>query len=289
MATATPEVTIGVPTYERPVELARCLAALSAQTYTSLRILVADNASTGPQVAAVIDAARSRDPRITPIIRPTNIGAHANFADLLARAKTPYFMWSSDDDYLAPQAVETLIGLLEIDPSASMACGATRQFSGERMSAPISFTHLRSTGDRMADVERFLMAPEIEGKGGHMIYGLFRTPAAQQSARAINFGTQRFSEDVMFVFAFLCRYDMTATDEPLLFKQTRSRRVDQRPRFFPADYSFPRRHFTEYRDGLVAACATEEQRQLVHHVMRRRRLFKTFVSSWRKPLLRYLR
>jgi glycosyltransferase involved in cell wall biosynthesis len=281
--------TIGVPTYERAADLERCLKTLSGQTHAALRIVVADNASKDPRVRAVIEEARSHDPRIVPIYRPENIGMSRNFADLVERADTPYFMWVSDDDYLAPRAVEVLVELLEKEGTASMACGATRQFKGQRMSAPLTFSGLRSTGNRMADIERFLMTPEIGGKGGHVIYGLFRTPAAQESARAIKFGTQRFSEDVMFVFAFLCRYDMTVTDETVLFKHTRSRRVDQRPRFFASDYSFPRHLYREYRDGLVDACATEQQRALVRRVMHKRWLFKTFVSSWRKPLFRAIR
>lgn len=287
MRTAAPEVTIAVPTFRRPNELAHCLAALSAQTYDALRIIVGDNASNDPHTTAVIERACAADPRITPVMRKTNIGAHANFADLLMRAETPYFMWVSDDDFLAPEAVATLVDLLEADSSVSMACGATRQFSGGRISAPMSFIDLRSTGDRMRDLERFLVTPEITGKGGHPIYGLFRTEAAKAAAKAIGFGSQRFAEDVMFVFAFLCRFRMTATDRPLLFKHTRSRRVDQRPRFFQSDYSFPWRNYAEYRDGLIAACAAEEQRELVRHVMRRRLLFKTLISTWRKPLFRY--
>lgn len=290
MRASAPEVTIGVPAYRRPAELARCLAALSNQTYDAIRIIVADDASNDSRMVAVIEQACARDSRVTPLFRQTNLGVAASFADLMERAETPYFMLAGDDDYFVPEAVETLVGLLEADPSVSMACGATRQFNDQGISAPIAFTQLRSTGDRMADLERFLWAPEIEGKGGHPIYGLFRPSAARASAKAMSLGSKpRFNDDVMFVFAFLCRYNMTATDRPLLFKHTRSRRVDQRPRFFPSDYSFPRRHYAEYHDGLIEACATEEQRQLVRRVMRRRLLFKTLVSSWRKPLFRYFR
>ena len=193
-------------------------------------------------------------------------------------------MWAADDDSLVPEAVETLVDLLAHNPEAAMACGATRQFNGQNVSAPMTFTRFSSTGDRTSDLTRFLMAPEIEGKA-HLIYGLLRTAAAREAAAATALGSRsRSGEDVIFNFAFLCRYDMTATDKVTLFKHTPSPRVDPRPRFFPSDYSFPRRAFAEYRDGLVAACATDEQRALVRRVMRRRWLWKTFVSSWRKPL-----
>ena len=45
MQDATPMVTVGIPTFNRPEGLERTLACITKQTYTNLEIIVSDNCS----------------------------------------------------------------------------------------------------------------------------------------------------------------------------------------------------------------------------------------------------
>jgi glycosyltransferase involved in cell wall biosynthesis len=49
-----PLVSIGVPTYNRPLGIKRVLDCLTNQTYTNLEIVISDNCSTDPEVEKVI-------------------------------------------------------------------------------------------------------------------------------------------------------------------------------------------------------------------------------------------
>ncbi|TAK49871.1 MAG: glycosyltransferase family 2 protein [Xanthobacteraceae bacterium] len=288
MFDAGPAVTIGIPNYQRPDGLARCLASLTAQLYRNIRIVVADDCSPDPRVRDVMTQAAARDARITCIHHSANKGMFANFWHLLENATTPYFMWSSNDDYWDPRFVARMVGLLEANPRAALACGGIRHFTSDGVSSTIySPARFTSTGDRQRDLERFLREPEILGKS-HPLYGLYRTDELREAARSLGFGAHdRWSEDVIMVFSMICRHDTVAIGEPFLYKR-RPEGMEFAPRHFAADFGVASRHFREYTEGLMAACATAEQRALVRRVMWQRRAYKILVTSWRKPLMRKL-
>ncbi len=101
-----PLVTVGIPTYNRPEGLRRTLECVTAQTYRHLEIIVADNASPDPDVAAIAQEYASKDSRITFCRHETNLGIFANFSFVLQRATGPLFMWWADDDERTPDAIE---------------------------------------------------------------------------------------------------------------------------------------------------------------------------------------
>jgi glycosyltransferase involved in cell wall biosynthesis len=281
-------VTIGIPNYQRPQPLSRCLATLADQTFRDIRILVSDDSSPDPRVREVMLAAAAADPRVTCLFQSPNIGMFANFWLLLQAAETPYFMWSSNDDYWDARFVAEMVALLDANPQAAVACGGLRHFNAERISptvySPLRFT---STGDKMRDLALFLAEPEILGKS-HLLYGLYRTDALREAVRTFGFGAHdRWNEDVLIAFSVLCRHGVAAVDAPFLFKH-RPGRLEFAPARFSSDHGVPWRRYPEYVDGLLAACATPEQRKLVRQIMGRRRLYHLAVTSWRKPLERRL-
>jgi chlorobactene glucosyltransferase len=66
----TPSVAVIVPARDEAVNIARCLAGLSAQAGSGLRILVVDDQSTDA-TAAIAAASAERDPRIRPLRAPS--------------------------------------------------------------------------------------------------------------------------------------------------------------------------------------------------------------------------
>jgi glycosyltransferase involved in cell wall biosynthesis len=114
---ATP-VTVAIPTYRRPQLLARALDSVARQPYPALEVLVADNATEGDEVAAVVESFRARIPGLRFVRHAHNIGAVANFDYCLAQARGEYFMWLADDDELAPDSIGPMARQLDAEPSA---------------------------------------------------------------------------------------------------------------------------------------------------------------------------
>jgi glycosyltransferase involved in cell wall biosynthesis len=112
-----PKVTIGIPVYNGARFLADAIAAVSAQTYQNLQIIICDNASTdGTQ--AICERFAQIDPRIAYIRQARNVGAAANFNHCVTLATGKYFKWAAHDDLIAPSFVERCVDALERDPDA---------------------------------------------------------------------------------------------------------------------------------------------------------------------------
>jgi len=113
-------ITVGVPVYNGEAMLEECLASLAAQTFPHFTVLIFDNASSD----ATGDIARrwvQRDPRFTYFRQAENRGAKQNFLDVLAAARTPYFLWRAYDDLSDPQYLETLHAAITSRPGVKLA------------------------------------------------------------------------------------------------------------------------------------------------------------------------
>lgn len=113
MATATgARVTLGVPVYNGEDYLAASLAAIQAQEFTDLEVLIWDNASTD----GTEDIARAvvvGDERFRYHRNDTNVGGAVNSNMLLAEARAPLFKWAYHDDILAPSMVRRCVEVLD--------------------------------------------------------------------------------------------------------------------------------------------------------------------------------
>ena len=106
-------VSIGLPTHNRPDALRKALEIVAAQTYSSLEIIISDNASTDSKVKAVIEEFARKDARIKHYRQDENIGVLANAEFVLRQAHGEYFTWFSDDDWRSPEFIELLVEELE--------------------------------------------------------------------------------------------------------------------------------------------------------------------------------
>lgn len=118
-----PLVSIGIPTYNRPVLLRRALNCVLNQTYKNLEIVVSDNCSTDPDVKALLDEFKNKDERLKIFIQTRNIGPSNNFNFVKQKATGKYFMWLADDDIISEQFVEKTVTFLEANGDYSMASG----------------------------------------------------------------------------------------------------------------------------------------------------------------------
>src|SRR5262249_42938414 len=104
------EITVGIPTFNRAVWLRETIQSVLAQTFTSFRLVVSDNASEDdtPDVVRSFD-----DDRIDYVRSGHNVGLIANFNRLIELAETDFLMLLPDDDVLYPGHLAASVDLLQ--------------------------------------------------------------------------------------------------------------------------------------------------------------------------------
>lgn len=119
-----PLVSLLIPTYNSALTVADSIASCCNQTYQNLEILIYDEASKD-NTREIIQQAVARDPRIRVITSEENSGPVRAWRKLLHQARGKYstFVWS--DDLILPRYVETLVKVLQENPSHLIAsCNA---------------------------------------------------------------------------------------------------------------------------------------------------------------------
>lgn len=182
-----PLVTIGIPTYSRRPELMRAVSSARSQSYPSLEILVADDASTDDSASAV-SAIAVVDPRVRLHVHRQNLGHAANYAWVLANASGEYFMWLADDDWIEPDQVAAGVAVLESHGECALASfGAVHAGRGRRFVEPP--LDLRSPSAAVRTVRFFAGVTHNSG-----LFGVART----EDLRKIGF-PNRFGGDWLTV------------------------------------------------------------------------------------------
>jgi glycosyltransferase involved in cell wall biosynthesis len=121
--TQLPKISIGIPTFNRRDYVLEAIHSALAQTYANVEIIVSDNASTDDTWQHLTALA---DPRLVLLRQTTNLGMTGNFNATLSVATGEYFLLLSDDDLLAPTAIEELAApFLEADSNTPGNSDAT--------------------------------------------------------------------------------------------------------------------------------------------------------------------
>jgi glycosyltransferase involved in cell wall biosynthesis len=139
---STPLISIGLPTYNRAIDLKRAIESVLAQGYPNLELVISNNASTDETHSICEDFCR-RDNRIRYLQQARNIGPAANFIAVLEAARGEFFMWLGDDDWIDPGYVVECARLLVSNPEYDLVCGRGKYFDGDRFvfaELPINLT-----------------------------------------------------------------------------------------------------------------------------------------------------
>ncbi len=131
---AEPLISVVVPVYKVEQYLDRCVQSVCAQTYRKLEIILVDDGSPD-NCGELCEAWRAKDERVR-VLHKANGGLSDARNRGAALARGEYISFVDSDDYLAPDALEYLLGLLR-QHDADIAVGAARQVSdgGERFAA----------------------------------------------------------------------------------------------------------------------------------------------------------
>ncbi|HYM93512.1 MAG TPA: glycosyltransferase family 2 protein [Chitinophagaceae bacterium] len=178
-----PLVSVGVPTYNRPFGLKKCLEHLILQTYQNIEIIISDNCSTNPEVQKIIQYYSAKDGRIKHFRQTENIGLEKNFNFLYAQSFAPYFMWMSDDDYFDVDYVEKCVFFLEQNPDYVLCSGTAKYYSGN----DFLFVEKMFAVNQKTAFKRLLQYFSKVGKNGNF-YGVFRRSLITENPLSLHIG-----------------------------------------------------------------------------------------------------
>ena len=173
-ANSEPLVTVGLPTYNRPAGLKKCLETIISQSYKNLEIIISDNCSTDEKVQQVILEFAARDSRIKHFRQTVNIGLEENFNFVYAKATAKYFTWMSDDDYFDTNYVAECVRFLQRNADHVLCSGVAKYYSGKQFLFDEEMFKLDKPGALNRVVTYFSRA----GKNGNF-YGVFRNHLLQ--------------------------------------------------------------------------------------------------------------
>lgn len=202
-------VSIGLPTYNRPEALRRCLEIISAQTYKNIEVIVSDNASEDGRVKEIAEGFARKDQRIKYFRQAKNLGLLANTEFVLRKAAGEYFAWISDDDWRSPEFIELLAAELEKAKDINLAfCDyhEVREDGSRALEYPA--THLGvfkpfQSPSRIVRTLSYYLQDAFRGKC-NLFYSLFRrAPLAALDFKGISGGYGNINTDSLLVFNML--------------------------------------------------------------------------------------
>jgi len=164
---SSPLISIGLPVFNGSAMLEDSLEGLSQQSFRDFSVVISDNASTD-RTPEIITRFCRNDPRFTVVRQQCNIGAIANFRNVLQAATAPFFLWRSHDDLFNPDYLARLAARLERTPDAVLAAPhveTLRIATGKRRPRPVA--RLQHSQPRPRTILRHSQAG--------WIYGLWRT------------------------------------------------------------------------------------------------------------------
>lgn len=127
-----PLISVGIPTYNRPKGLDKCLQHITSQTYKNLEIIISDNCSSDPEVQNVIRSYASADHRIRHYRQEENRGYEQNFNFVVQQATAAYYIWVSDDDYYDSDYIEKCYYFLQQNPDYVLCSGLTKYYDKDQ-------------------------------------------------------------------------------------------------------------------------------------------------------------
>jgi glycosyltransferase involved in cell wall biosynthesis len=113
MPNPKPLVSIGIPTYNRPLGLHRVLQEVTSQTYSNIEIIISDNHSPESETETIARKFMQHDQRIRYFRQDENIGSFNNYMFLFEQSQGEYFTWLCDDDFRSPDYIESCMNEFE--------------------------------------------------------------------------------------------------------------------------------------------------------------------------------
>ena len=125
----SPRISVLIPTFNYARYLPEAIESVLAQDFPDFELLIADDCSADGS-DAVIARYAAQDRRVQGQVHKTRLGMVPNWNWCLSQARGEYIKFVFGDDKLAsPQALSRLLGLMESNPSVTLA-GSARYLMG---------------------------------------------------------------------------------------------------------------------------------------------------------------
>lgn len=204
-----PLVSLIVPVYNAAAYLKEGVAAMLAQTYRNLEVILVDDGSTD-QSPALCDAAAREDPRVQ-VIHQENRGSGPARNRGMAAARGDYLMFPDADDRCLPRMVEMLVAAALKSGAEVTLCGYQsfdEDGEGETVSLPAQ------TLEGSQAVRRFVATLFPEGVVGYPWNKLYKREWIE--AHALQFPPmRRFQDGVFNLSVFDKATRVQVVEEPL--------------------------------------------------------------------------
>ncbi len=128
MTTASPTVSVLIPTYNRAGLLKQAIDSVLAQTFGDFEVVISDNASTDDTPELVTSYS---DRRIVYFRNSRNIGWHGNMNRCLMSARGSYLTFLPDDDLMMPENLERKVDILRRYPRVGLVHSRFHMVDGE--------------------------------------------------------------------------------------------------------------------------------------------------------------
>ena len=216
MPAATPLISVGMTTYNRPEFLKQALEGVLGQTYTNLEVIVSEDCTPCERTKALLAEYAKQDSRVRPFHQPTNIGPPANFQFVLKQARGDYFFWADDDDLRDPTWVEVLFRKLTTEDAvvafSNLAC---IDLDGKVLRR---FRPLQFSGSRTVRLARYFLSEAAEGKA-NLVCGLYRTSFLRGIKHWGEYRRSLLAVDVLFVLDILRHGNALVDPSVTLYKR----------------------------------------------------------------------
>ena len=155
-----PLVSVVVISYNHEKFIGQALqSVLDQQADWPMEVIVADDASTDSTPEIIREFADKYPGRITPILRPSNTGARANFIDALNRTRGMYLAFCEGDDYWTdPAKLRRQVSLMEQNPDVTLCFHPVRRIWDDGSSRPESIDAV----ERDLSLEKLLAANTMQ-------------------------------------------------------------------------------------------------------------------------------
>ena len=195
----SPEVTVIIPCYKVGKYLEQTLNSVIAQSHANIQIIAVDDCSPD-ETGGIIRDFQKRDSRVQVIFHAENAGVSVARNKGIDAANAPWLVFLDGDDWLPPDAIETLLAL-QRQTGADLICSNARQYGEDGTSGEMHFR-------RQKGVWRFDITDNLEEFWPHQDV-LCTCTMKLFSAKAVRAANVRFNsalrhaQDTLFTLSFV--------------------------------------------------------------------------------------
>ncbi len=187
-----PLISVCIPTYNRPTQLAALLESITAQEGDDFEIVVSDDGSPrSVEIESAADQSSKKHSGIPHTFHRNDrtIGYDANLRRLLRMAKGEYCLFMGDDDLMLPGAIQQVRGVIQ--NHAGVGVVLRSYYSVDRVTR------------RVRDIHRHFSSSRLFPAGVQSVTALFRRSVhisgyTVHRATALSYDTDRFDGTLLY-------------------------------------------------------------------------------------------